>query len=52
MCPVNLALFYKPLDIPYIKPEISNIYVILVQMNFETYLKSFFAVIVYSKTKQ
>lgn len=35
MCPVNLAVFYEPLDIPYIKDKISNIYVILLQLNFE-----------------
>lgn len=34
MCPVNLALFHEPLTIPYIKDRISNIYTILLQMDF------------------
>lgn len=40
MCPVNLALFYEPLTIPYIKDKISNIYTILLEMDFKIKFRS------------
>lgn len=40
MCPVNLALFYEPLTITYIKDKISNRYTILLQMDFKIKFRS------------